>query len=132
MLRVARMLRLPLITGLMVGVLCTPAPALARSAWFRTPSGDMRCVATLLGTRSASLRCDLRFIGRRAVFLPRRRRASIRRVRRLLTLRRPVTLVAGRRRSFGPFSCIYKQRNLSCRSPFRHGFTVGRKFRLVY
>lgn len=127
----ARRLALVLIAAL--ALLATAAPAsFARSVAFVAKPSKIICVGVRLQRSSATVRCDLPFGGRRAVFLHTRAKARIRRVPRFVHPRHRSTLGLNRQIRLGTFSCTSLQAAVSCRTPSGHGFTVGPKFQLTF
>lgn len=108
------------------------APANAGAGYFRAKPSGIDCGAFRLHKRSATVRCDLPFLGARAAFLHPRGRGSIQRVSSFLRPRKPLVLHRGETRVFGAFSCTSRAKSVSCRSGGGHGFTVGREFQLVF
>lgn len=108
------------------------APAGAGPLYFRAKPSGVGCAAFRLQERSATVRCDLPFLGSRAAFLHTRGEAAIRRVSSLLHLRHPIVLHRDATHSFGPFTCASRRRAVSCSVSGGHGFTVGPKFQLVF
>ncbi|HET7507285.1 MAG TPA: hypothetical protein VFJ53_02905 [Solirubrobacterales bacterium] len=100
-------------------------------AFLAKPS-KVSCVATKLGGPGASVRCDLPFIGHRAVFLHTRGKAKIKSVSGFLHPAHRSTLGLGREARYGQFSCKSLKTAVTCRNGDGHGFTVGRKFQLTF
>jgi hypothetical protein len=106
--------------------------AFARTASFRTPSNKVVCAAVRIGTRSANIRCDLRFVAHKAVFLSRTGRARLGSVTSYLPAGQARVLRAGTTHRYGVFTCVAQTKTMSCRSPAGHGFAVGPAFQTVY
>jgi hypothetical protein len=112
-------------------VLAPGAQAKKSRAFVAKPS-KVACVASHLGESSATIRCDLPFIGRKAVFLHTRAKAKIKGVSGFLHSGRRSTLGSGQEARFGPFTCKSLPTAVTCRSTNGHGFTVGKKFQLTF
>ncbi|HEX2391639.1 MAG TPA: hypothetical protein VHI77_01840 [Solirubrobacterales bacterium] len=112
-------------------VLVAPS-AEARSRTFRAKPSGITCVAQQVGEPTATLRCDLPFLGRRAVFLRQQGKAQIKAVPRLLHPPHPATLGRGHDARYGAFTCTSLRTGVTCRAGNGHGFTVGRSFQLTY
>lgn len=115
-----------------VAVLTAALPAQARTRAFLAKPSKVSCVASRLGEKAATVRCDLPFIGRKAVFLHLRGKAKIQHVTGFLHPRHRTTLGRGQEAHYGQFSCKSLKAAVSCRSANGHGFTVGRKFQLTF
>jgi hypothetical protein len=115
---------------LALSVLAGPASAGTR-AFLAKPS-RIDCLASKLGEVGAVVRCDLPFIGRKAVFLHSRGKARIKQVPGFLHPRRRSTLGRGEEAHCGQFKCTSLAAAVTCRSGNGHGFTVGRKFQLTF
>lgn len=113
-----------------ISVLAVPVEAKTR-AFLAKPS-KITCVASRLGGRGATVRCDLPFIGRKAVFLHTRGKARIKRVSGFLHPRHRATLARGREVHYGSFTCKSLKAAVTCRGGNGHGFTVGREFQLTF
>lgn len=107
-------------------------PAEADSGAFEAKPSGILCAAFRIGEKSASVRCDLRFLGHRAAFLHRRGKARIAHVSTFLHPRRPKRLGRGQEIHFGAFTCRSLRAGVTCRAGNGHGFTVGRKFQLTF
>jgi hypothetical protein len=107
-------------------------PVQAKSHAFRAKPSGITCVAFRIGERSATVRCDLPFLGRRAVFLHTRGKARITRVSSLMHPHPVAVLGRGSQVRFGEFSCTSLRRAVTCRSDNGHGFTAGRTFQLTF
>jgi len=90
------------------------------------------CVGMHLGDRSAVVRCDLPFLGRRAAFLHTRGKARIKSVPRLAHPSHPRRLGRGQQIRLDAFTCTSLRRAVTCRSRNGHGFTVGKSFQLTF
>lgn len=116
----------------MLLALLPAASAEARSVYFRAKPSGITCGALRIERRSATLRCDLPFAGRRAGFLHTQGKGEIKRVSSFMHPRKRAVLRRGSTRSFGPFSCVSLRAAVSCRVAGGHGFTLGRSFQLVF
>jgi hypothetical protein len=103
----------------------------ARSKYFRAKPSGITCGALRLERQSATMRCDLPFAGRRAVFLHTRGKGEIKRVSSFLKPRKRTALRRGHTRTLGPFTCSSVKSAVTCKAG-GHGFTVGRAFQLVF
>jgi hypothetical protein len=119
-----------MLAGVAASVL-TPA-AQAKSRAFVAKPSKIACVASHLGERAATVRCDLPFIGHKAVFLHTRAKAEIKRVSDFLHAGHRSTLGSGQEARFGAFTCKSLPAAVTCRSTNGHGFTVGKKFQLTF
>lgn len=108
------------------------SPAEAKTRAFRAKPSDITCAAFRIGEKSATVRCDLPFIGRRAVFLHTRGKARIAHVSSFLHPHHPKLLGPGAKVRFGVFSCESRRKAVTCHSGNGHGFTVGRSFQLTF
>jgi hypothetical protein len=108
------------------------ASAGAGTSYFRAKPSGIGCGVFRLEQKSATVRCDLPFLGTRAAFLHLQGPGAIQHVSAFLHPRHPVVLHPGEMRSFGPFSCTSRPAAVSCSVAGGHGFTVGRKFQLVF
>jgi hypothetical protein len=104
----------------------------ARGRAFLAKPSKITCVASRIGLKTATIRCDLPFTGHRAVFLHTRGKARIARVSSFLHPRHRKILGLGREVRYGPFTCRSLRTGVTCRSGTGHGFTVGRKFQLTF
>lgn len=127
---VRRLTFVVLLAVLAVSVLAVPASARTR-AFLAKPS-RISCVASKLGTTGAAVRCDLPFIGHKAVFLHTRGKAKIQHVSGFLHPGHRSTLGRGEEAHYGQFSCKSLKTAVTCRGGNGHGFTVGRKFQLTF
>lgn len=127
---VRRLTFVALLAILAVSVLAVPAGAKTR-AFLAKPS-KITCVASKLGEVGATVRCDLPFIGRKAVFLHTRGKAKIKHVSGFLHPGHRTTLGQGEDAHYGQFSCKSLKAAVTCHSGNDHGFTVGRKFQLTF
>jgi hypothetical protein len=116
----------------LVATAVVAAPAEAGTQYFRAKPSGIGCGAFRLQKSSATVRCDLPFLGSRAAFLHMRGKGKIQRVSSFLHPRNRTVLHLGETRSFGSFSCSSRHTTVSCRTGAGHGFTVGRKFQLVF
>jgi len=103
----------------------------ATRAFLAKPS-KVSCAASKIGGPGATVRCDLPFIGKKAVFLHTRGKAKITSVSGFLGPGHRSTLGLGKEAHFGEFSCKSVKTAVTCRSSNGHGFTVGRKFQLTF
>jgi hypothetical protein len=129
------MLRRAVIATLVVTVVMpavAAAPAEAGIRYFRAKPSGISCGALRLGQKLATVRCDLPFLGSRAAFLHGRGKGVIQRVSSFLHPRNGTVLNRDETGSFGPFTCTSRRRAVSCSIGGGHGFTVGRKFQLVF
>jgi hypothetical protein len=118
---------------LAVVVIATVASAAeAKTRAFRATPSDITCAAFRIGEKGATVRCDLPFIGHRAVFLHTRGKARITHVSSFLHPHHPKLLGRGARIRFGVFSCESRPKAVTCHSGNGHGFTVGRHFQLTF
>jgi hypothetical protein len=122
---------IPLAAAALALAIAMPGQAGARTRSFQTRSGDVRCLVSHIESRAARLRCDLRFLHRQAALLRRTGKARIVAVQRPLRRSGPV-LRLGATYHFGPFVCVSHPATLSCRTKHGHGFTLGRRFQLVF
>jgi hypothetical protein len=126
---------------LLAGAACAlTVPATVDAATFRTPSGNIGCLYTpASGSASVALRCDLVSVSH-----PAKRPASCRlsygrafvlsgtgKARRACvgdTVLDPKASVIryGTTRRLGPFTCVSRESGLTCRSRYRHGFTLAK------
>lgn len=106
--------------------------AQAKSRAFLAKPSKVTCVAARLGEKRATVRCDLPFTGRRAVFLHTRGKAKIERVSGFLHPRHRKVLRRGAQVHLGAFTCKSLRNAVTCRSGNGHGFTVGREFQLTF
>lgn len=104
----------------------------ARSRAFVAKPSKITCIASNLGQKGASVRCDLPFIGHKAVFLHTLGKARIKHVSGFVHPRRRPTLTRGAELKLGQFTCKSLKTAVTCRSSNGHGFTVGRKFQLTF
>lgn len=107
------------------------APAAGTNRYFKAKPSGISCGAFRLGQRSATVRCDLPFLGSRAAFLHLRGEGSIQRVSTPIHPRNRTVLGPNATGRFGPFTCTSRPTAVSCNAG-GHGFTVGRKFQLVF
>lgn len=129
------MLRRAAIATLIVTVAVSAAaaaPAEAGTRYFRAKPSGISCGVFRLDQKSATVRCDLPFIGSRAAFLHLQGKGAIQRVSSFIHPRNQTVLSAGATSSFGPFTCTSLRTAVSCSTGGGHGFTVGREFRLVF
>jgi hypothetical protein len=103
-----------------------------KSRYFFAKPSRIGCAALKLDRQSATLRCDLPFLGRKAAFLHLRGKGTIKRVSSTAHHRRGKILKKGETGVFGPFKCVSQRTALSCSVRGGHGFTVGRGFQLVF
>jgi hypothetical protein len=104
----------------------------AKSKYFFAKPSRIGCAALKLQRQSATLRCDLPFLGRKAAFLHLRGKGAIKRVSSTRRHRKGAILRKGHTGVFGPFKCVSRKTALSCSVRSGHGFTVGRGFQLVF
>ncbi|MGN6201349.1 MAG: hypothetical protein ACTHNY_02965 [Solirubrobacterales bacterium] len=116
----------------MLAVSVPASLASATTRAFLAKPSKVSCVASKLGGPSATIRCDLPFIGQKAVFLHTRGKAKITSVSGFLHPGHRSTLGLGKEAHFGQFSCKSVKTAVTCRSGNGHGFTVGRKFQLTF
>ena len=107
------------------------AEAASADSQFRTPSGQIVCLYSKTGGPGPFLRCDLRFLNDRAVFLRRHGQARMSHVTDAVPPTGRV-LRYGHSRKLGPFRCRSRRSGLSCRSRSGHGFAVSRERQRVY
>jgi hypothetical protein len=112
--------------------LAVASPATAKTGVFRAKPTNITCVAFRIGENGATMRCDLPFLGRRAVFLHTRGKARITHVSAFLHPRHPTILGPGAEAHFGAFNCESRRKAVTCRTGNGHGFTVGRSFQLTF
>ena len=121
--------------GTVWAVATAAAPALAGSSYsFVAKPTGIPCKASHLGSATAQVRCDLKFIKNKdkAAVLERKGRGKIKGVSHSLGLSNPDKLPKGASRKIGPFICESQRKAVSCRSRANHGFTIGPDFRLVF
>jgi hypothetical protein len=99
--------------------------------YFKAKPSGISCGVFRLGQKSATVRCDLPFLGSRAAFLHLRGDGSIQRVPSFIHPRNRTILGRNATGRFGPFTCVSRPTAVSC-SAGGHGFTVGRMFQLVF
>jgi hypothetical protein len=128
---VVRRLTIAILVAAATAALLAPFAA-ARSRTFKAKPSGITCVALQIGEATATLRCDLAFLGRRAVFLRAQGKARIKAVPRLLHPPHPATLARGHDARYGAFTCTSLRTGVACRAGNGHGFTVGRSFQLTY
>jgi hypothetical protein len=114
------------------GTLIPALPAQAESRAFLAKPSGITCVGSRLGQSGAAVRCDLPFLGRRAVFLHTSGKATIAQVSAFAHPSRPPTLGRGKELRLGQFSCTSLKAAVTCRSGSGHGFTVGSEFQLTF
>jgi len=133
-MRKCRCMRHLAIAMLALAIVVSPVatPANAGAGYFRAKPSGITCGAFRLHKRSATIRCDLPFLGSRAAFLHLRGRGAIQHVSSFLHPHRPLVLHQGETRRFGAFLCTSRSKTVSCRSGDGHGFTVGHGFQLVF
>jgi hypothetical protein len=125
------MLRRAAIATLAVSAIAA-APAGAGTRYFQAKPSGIKCGAFRLDQRSATVRCDLPFLGSRAAFLHLQGKGAIQRVSSFLHPRHRTVLKRDETGAFGPFTCTSRRTAVSCSVSGGHGFTVGRKFQLVF
>jgi hypothetical protein len=108
------------------------APAEGGARFFKAKPSGISCGAFRLGQSSATVRCDLPFLGSRAVFLHLRGKGAIQRVPSFIHPRSRTILGRNATARFGSFTCTSRPTAVSCSAGGGHGFTVGRKFQLVF
>jgi hypothetical protein len=118
-----------LLTALLLSAAVT-APALARDAAFRTRSGKIKCLATNVGRRNASLRCDDDYSPRVAIVMKAGGRASRQLFRHRMTLRHMHVLSGSH--TYGAFRCAVSGTTLSCRTGHNHGFKITSQFQETF
>jgi hypothetical protein len=116
----------------LLALLIPAASADARSVFFRAKPSGITCGALRIERSSATLRCDLPFVGRRAAFLHTKGKGEIKRVSSFLRPKKRGVLGRGSTQSYGPFVCVSLRAAVTCRTAGGHGFTVGRSFQLVF
>jgi hypothetical protein len=99
--------------------------------YFKAKPSGISCGVFRLGQKSATVRCDLPFLGSRAAFLHLQGNGSIQHVSSPIHPRNRTVLGPNATGKFGPFTCTSRPTAVSC-SAGGHGFTVGRKFQLVF
>jgi hypothetical protein len=128
---VARRLTMAILLIAVAGSL-RPGTAEAKTRAFVAKPSRITCVASHLGESTATIRCDLRFIGSKAVFLHTRGKAQIKHVSGFVHPHDRSTLGRGAQAKLGPFTCQSLKAAVTCHGDNGHGFTVGRKFQLTY
>jgi hypothetical protein len=108
------------------------APAEGGARYFRAKPSGITCGVFRLERSSATVRCDLPSLGSRAAFLHTRGEGRIRGVPTFMHPRRRGILSQGDTATYGPFTCASRPTAVSCSAGGGHGFTVGRKFQLVF
>jgi hypothetical protein len=108
------------------------APAEGGARYFKAKPSGISCGVFRLQLSSATVRCDLPSLGSRAAFLHTRGEGAIKRVSSFLRPRGQTILHQGASGRYGPFTCTSRRTALSCSAGGGHGFTVGRKFQLVF
>jgi hypothetical protein len=108
------------------------APAEGGARYFRAKPAGVTCGVFRLDHASATIRCDLPFLGSRAAFLHTRGTGAIKHVSSFLHPRRRTLLREGETGRYGPFTCTARRTAVSCSTGGGHGFTVGRAFQLVF
>lgn len=108
------------------------APAAAGTRYFRAKPSGIGCGAFRLDQKSATVRCDLPFLGSRAAFLHLQGKGAIQHVSSFIHPRNRTVLGLNDAGSFGPFTCTSRPTAVSCSVSGGHGFTVGRQFQLVF
>jgi hypothetical protein len=100
--------------------------------YFRAKPSGIGCGVFRLQRSSATVRCDLPLLGSRAAFLHTRGQGAIKSVPSFLHPRDQTVLRQGDTGRYGPFTCTSRPTAVSCDAGGGHGFTVGRKFQLVF
>ena len=111
------------VTGAVSAVAVVPARSATR--YFKAKPSGISCGAFRLGQKSATLRCDLPFLHLQGD-------GSIQRVSSFMHPRNRTVLGRNATGRFGSFTCTSRPTAVSCSAGGSHGFTVGRKFQLVF
>jgi hypothetical protein len=123
---------IPTVAAIVAMSAVATASADGGARYFRaTPSG-VTCGIFRLERSSATVRCDLPSLGSRAAFLHTRGEGRIKGVPTFMHPRERSILRQGSTGTYGPFTCASRPTAVSCSAGGGHGFTVGRKFQLVF
>lgn len=123
---------IPTVAAIVVISVVATASAGGGARYFRAEPSGITCGVFRLERSSATVRCDLPSLGSRAAFLHTRGEGRIKGVPTFMRPRDRGILRQGAIGTYGPFTCASRPTAVSCSAGGGHGFTVGRKFQLVF